>query len=331
MSFFFERNASETKYKDFPVSTISPRALCLSESCLLDLLWSDQMCKEVLERLFLKSTKTNAPSFILSKKGSLLKANTSSVILSNKGYLIQTLFSLKGYSGVGLQGDGNPAIRRKLRPSLFTNGHTVTLLAYDTLKTKKRRSQSAQDPQSDKTQSQSGVGDDGGEEAEETDDIIGDGEEEDDEDELFEDGDLLEIDDLLEVDEPFLDEEESDNEGDEQILASEPMDVESSSAMDVDLQEEGKPSEQEDKPRYKVNWKQRSRLLENVEVKYASEDKCPDPNNTVVIGIDPGEKYSVTVAKLDPQQRDKRWILRVSRRFLYNPYKKFRHMLEERN
>ncbi|KAF9432943.1 hypothetical protein BGZ76_010113 [Entomortierella beljakovae] len=72
----------------------------------------------------------------------------------------------------------------------------------------------------------------------------------------------------------------------------------------------------------KINWKQRSCLLENVEVVYGTQAACPNPNNTVIIEIDPGERYSMTVAKLDLTNPTKREILRVSRNYLHKQLKK---------
>ncbi|KAF9342596.1 hypothetical protein BGX34_007921, partial [Mortierella sp. NVP85] len=78
-----------------------------------------------------------------------------------------------------------------------------------------------------------------------------------------------------------------------------------------------------------VNWKQRSRLLENVEVVYKDPAACAPLANAVVIGIDPGVKYSLTAAKIDPARPNDREILPISKRFLMKPYSKFKRALEE--
>ncbi|ORZ01982.1 hypothetical protein BCR41DRAFT_375206 [Lobosporangium transversale] len=174
-------------------------------------------------------------------------------ILNHKGILLQELFSLKGYKDVGLQSDDGP--RRKLRTSFFTNGLTLTLLAYDTSKQKRGRgSQAAQPSDTQRSQavqasssaqqgsSSSGHG-------------AGDGGDDGDDDGNEDDDILLGISDidLLEVDEPFLDGDEGEEAAEEGTSSTNPLSPVSPS------------------PRREINWKQRSRLLENVEVKYDTQ------------------------------------------------------------
>ncbi|KAF9406410.1 hypothetical protein BGZ76_006345, partial [Entomortierella beljakovae] len=304
ISFFFEQNSVEKKYVDFPKSAFSPRALCLSEHSLLEILWSNNEAREMISTR-LSLTKTT-------------KGAAEEKVLGQKGILFKTMFSMKGYKGVGLQSDNHvPTPRRQLRPSFFTNGLTLTLLAYDTSKYKRGRgpqvsqvsqSSSAQPgPSSSSAQlgssssNPAGMGNDG--DGDEDEDIEGD-------EDLF---GGIDDDDIMQVDKPFIGEiEEDEEEVEEGSSSTNPL-----SPVSVNL-------------RSKVNWKQRSRLLENVEAKYNTSTVCPDPNNTVIIGIDPGEKYSMTIAKLDPQRANEREILRVSRNYLYRPLKKFRRALEER-
>ncbi|ORZ28768.1 hypothetical protein BCR41DRAFT_4602 [Lobosporangium transversale] len=233
-------------------------------------------------------------------------------ILNHKGILLQELFSLKGYKDVGLQSDDGP--RRKLRTSFFTNGLTLTLLAYDTSKQKRGRgSQAAQPSDTQRSQavqasssaqqgsSSSGHG-------------AGDGGDDGDDDGNEDDDILLGISDidLLEVDEPFLDGGEGEEAAKEGTSSTNPLFPVSPS------------------PRREINWKQRSRLLENVEVKYDTQAACPPSESTIIIRIDPGERYSMTIAKLDPRKPNEREILRISRAYLYKPSKKFQGELERR-
>ncbi|ORY98372.1 hypothetical protein BCR41DRAFT_426554 [Lobosporangium transversale] len=121
IQFFFEQNATAKKYLYFPTSAFLPRSLCLTEVCLLDILWSNPTVREEIVQLL---------ELNMSTKGA-----AEDKILNYKGILLQELFSLKGYKDVGLQSDDGP--RRKLRTSFFTNGLALTLLAFDTSKQKR--------------------------------------------------------------------------------------------------------------------------------------------------------------------------------------------------
>ncbi|KAF9432435.1 hypothetical protein BGZ76_010824 [Entomortierella beljakovae] len=148
--------------------------------------------------------------------------------------------------------------------------------------------------------------------------MIGGSEDDGNEDGDDEDDDLVELENILEgsddswmeVNEAFF--EEIDEEDSGEIISSARS---STSATSL---------------RSKINWKQESRLLGNVEVKHNTPAQCPDPSNTTIIGIDPGEIYSMTIAKLNPNDSNEREILRASRKYLYKPLKKVRHWLEER-
>ncbi|ORZ28586.1 hypothetical protein BCR41DRAFT_417737 [Lobosporangium transversale] len=242
-----QQNATAKKYLDFPTSAFSPRSLCLTEACLLDILWSNPTVREEIVQLL---------ELNMSTKGA-----AEDKILNHKGILLQELFSLKGYKDVGLQSDDSP--RRKLR----TSSQAV------------QASSSAQQGSSSSGHGAGHGGDDGDDDGNEDDDI------------------LLGISDidLLEVDEPFLDGDEGEEAAEEGTSSTNPLSPVSPSS------------------RREINWKQRSRLLENVEVKYDTQAACPPPESTIIIGIDPGERYSMTIAKLDTRKPNEREILRISR------------------
>ncbi|KAF8947049.1 hypothetical protein BGZ46_005657, partial [Entomortierella lignicola] len=277
IDFFFTQNATAKKYVDFPTSSFSPRAICLSEHCLLDILWSNAEARDKIIELLGLNKRT--------------KATAEDKILRDKGVLFKVLFSLKGYRGVGLQSDEH-LHKKRLRPSFFTNGLTLILLAYDTSKFKKGRGPQAAQPSGSQVHasatqssqviqpsnapvpSQSSSAKQGYSPI----DLIGSGgndgtDDSDDEGDVDGDEDLLaDFDDIdwLEVDEAFIGGIDND-EGDGETAGEEGASSVSTS------------------PRSKINWKQRSRLLENVEVMYDSPTVCPNPENTVIIGIDPGE------------------------------------------
>ncbi|KAI8349515.1 hypothetical protein B0O80DRAFT_501243 [Mortierella sp. GBAus27b] len=77
-----------------------------------------------------------------------------------------------------------------------------------------------------------------------------------------------------------------------------------------------------------INWKQGSSLLTNVEVQFDHPDKCPSPDDTIVIGIDPGVVNAVTAAVIDPHRPNSRQVVKIKKSFLYSPYVKFRSALE---
>ncbi|KAF9284158.1 hypothetical protein BGZ68_004853 [Mortierella alpina] len=77
-----------------------------------------------------------------------------------------------------------------------------------------------------------------------------------------------------------------------------------------------------------MNWKQRSKLLQNLETVYQRPEDCPPANDTIVLGADPGEINALVVAKLDPRQGQQRHVVKITRKFLSAPYVKFRRLLE---
>jgi hypothetical protein len=77
-----------------------------------------------------------------------------------------------------------------------------------------------------------------------------------------------------------------------------------------------------------INWKRGSKLLPNVEVTYNANTFCPPVGSTAVIGVDPGEVFTMTATKVDPAN-NVRESIRISRTFLYQPYLMFRTLLEE--
>ncbi|KAF9980867.1 hypothetical protein BGZ65_004577 [Modicella reniformis] len=66
----------------------------------------------------------------------------------------------------------------------------------------------------------------------------------------------------------------------------------------------------------------------NVEVQFSDPSQCPTAEDTIVIGINPGEVNTITAAKIDPKDPNSRDIIKVKRYFLYDPTIKFRNLLQ---
>ncbi|KAK3829399.1 MAG: hypothetical protein J3Q66DRAFT_383936 [Benniella sp.] len=309
--FFFRRNDVVGKYKEFPTTGFSPSTVCLSEQALSDLMWSN-----LTSRAWLQA------KFNIQLKGQLVP-----LINTNKGHLLNTMFSMGNYHGhVGLQSAlpptvavaqattaqtttaqtataaaTRPATQHALRPSFFTNGLTITLLAYDTTKFMRIQTGTASgsgirgvmDRLRGRGRGGRGRGGRGGGSGGGGDGGDGDGGDGDDDDDEDIENLLAQVDD--EVEAPFA--------------AHIPAIGPSSGCT--------------------VNWKQRSRLLENVEEVYKDPAVCAPLANAVVIGIDPGVKYSLTAAKIDPARPNDREVLPISKRFLMKPYSKFKRALDE--
>ncbi|KAF9217482.1 hypothetical protein BGZ59_003810 [Podila verticillata] len=79
-----------------------------------------------------------------------------------------------------------------------------------------------------------------------------------------------------------------------------------------------------------MNFKQASKLVPNIEVHFDHPEKCPDPDNAILLGMDPGEVNSLTITKLDPRFPNQRHVLKVRRSFLSQPDVRFRNALQDR-
>ncbi|KAG0196104.1 hypothetical protein BGX28_000134 [Mortierella sp. GBA30] len=119
-----------------------------------------------------------------------------------------------------------------------------------------------------------------------------------------------------------------------------------------------------------INWLRSSRLLRNVGVVYTTPNNSPNPDETIIIGMDPGEVNSMTATRIGPSERSRtstspaagapasststsasrasagalastvgapvrpdsaaRASVVVRRSFLYKPYTMFRGLLQQR-
>jgi hypothetical protein len=78
-----------------------------------------------------------------------------------------------------------------------------------------------------------------------------------------------------------------------------------------------------------INWRQGSKLLTNVEEQFHDASSCPSPDDTIIIGIDPGEKNAMTAALIDPRNPNRRHVVKIQRSFLYGPHIQFRNALKK--
>ncbi|KAG0299602.1 hypothetical protein BGZ99_004087, partial [Dissophora globulifera] len=82
-----------------------------------------------------------------------------------------------------------------------------------------------------------------------------------------------------------------------------------------------------------INWKRGSRMLPNVEVTYNASTAFPPIRSTTVIGIDPGEVFAMTATRVSAETLPataNRKSVRISRSYLYQPYLRFRTLMEEK-
>ena len=108
-------------------------------------------------------------------------------------------------------------------------------------------------------------------------------------------------------------------------------DPDSDSDLDEDYTEEDLKSITDAyNPINDINWERGSRLLENVQKVFNTRQACAGYQNARVVGIDPGEKNTMTATVIDPLIPVARKSVIVRRKFLYRPYAIFRRLLEEK-
>ncbi|KAG0198930.1 hypothetical protein BGX31_004435, partial [Mortierella sp. GBA43] len=123
---FYLRNSIEKKYKDFPQASYAPRFSFLSESALVDILWSNSTTQEALRVLLdlgPKAFKNDAEHTVLSHKG---------LLISRLFYNTESKERLSGYHNKLSLQEAESSTRYKLKGTVCTNGLTLNLLAYDT-------------------------------------------------------------------------------------------------------------------------------------------------------------------------------------------------------
>ncbi|KAG0313187.1 hypothetical protein BG000_005971, partial [Podila horticola] len=78
-----------------------------------------------------------------------------------------------------------------------------------------------------------------------------------------------------------------------------------------------------------MNFKQSSKFVPNIEVRFDRPEVCPDPDDAILLGIDPGEVNTLTITKLDPRFPNQRHVLKVQQSFLSRPDVRFRNALQD--
>ncbi|KAG0212524.1 hypothetical protein BGX28_006122 [Mortierella sp. GBA30] len=69
-----------------------------------------------------------------------------------------------------------------------------------------------------------------------------------------------------------------------------------------------------------INWLRSSKLLQNVGKKYATPEDCLQfsVDDYIIIGMDPGERNTMTATRLDPRRSSDRTTVTIRRSFLYH-------------
>ncbi|KAG0218293.1 hypothetical protein BGX31_011655 [Mortierella sp. GBA43] len=79
-----------------------------------------------------------------------------------------------------------------------------------------------------------------------------------------------------------------------------------------------------------INWKKGSDLLENVEVRFDTPERCPPIRKTTIVGCDPGMINALTFSRLDPSQPFRRETVKITAKFLCLPLSRFRHLQQRK-
>ncbi|KAF9948191.1 hypothetical protein BGZ70_002320 [Mortierella alpina] len=79
---------------------------------------------------------------------------------------------------------------------------------------------------------------------------------------------------------------------------------------------------------YAINWRQRNKLLEHVEVVFEEPEYRGQLRDAIILGADPGEINPLVVAKISPKTPNARHMVKVIRGMLYMPYMRYRSVLQ---
>jgi hypothetical protein len=79
----------------------------------------------------------------------------------------------------------------------------------------------------------------------------------------------------------------------------------------------------------RINFKRSSIMLPNLEKVYDSREKCPNPRDVVVVGIDPGERVTMCCTRVSFTSGERESVS-IRRSFLYRPYTRFKQLYERR-
>ncbi|KAI7831508.1 hypothetical protein BC939DRAFT_437260 [Gamsiella multidivaricata] len=317
IDYFFEKNTEKRMFADFVKAKFAAGFVFLSEADLVHLFYTSNTTRPIIVRMLSDTTSNAAEAKVVGKKG---------ILIEKLLYRLDPATRFDGYYR-----------KFKLRGIICTNGLVLHLLAHDTTTTRRRAPR------------QSIRGDDDDEE--EHDDDDGDG---DEDVTLFRD-----VDGDYDLDDAFL-ESGGDESGTDPVAATagpakkkritlpsstpesskrqrlsihqlpptDPTATASSSSSSEAPSDPTSGADTIDVTRNTINWKRSSKILENVEVRFNSPSTCP-PDDTVVIGIDPGEVYTMTATRIDPALPTRRESLRIRRAFLYRPYMLFKRLLEK--
>ncbi|KAF9975593.1 hypothetical protein BGZ75_000457, partial [Mortierella antarctica] len=137
---FFQANAKDRQFADFPKAKLAPSYVFLSEASLVQILYSNNETKGIISRVMGHATSKAAGEHVVRTKGWLIRQ------------LFYNTASTKRFDGyhrkVRLQSEGNRGGKFKLRGTICTNGLVLNLLAYDeTAPRRRRQAPSSTEPQ----------------------------------------------------------------------------------------------------------------------------------------------------------------------------------------
>ncbi|KAF9276140.1 hypothetical protein BGZ68_010242 [Mortierella alpina] len=297
---FFNMN-KEGQYCDFPTAKFRTGFVVLPECVLLDIFYAREDTKGIVQELL---QRLGQEDLVLCKRTGQpetfrFKAAAHEYCRDHIGRLIEALFGTGFYGSVSIQQDP-AATKYKLKGSIVTNGLEVHLLAYDTMSPKPRK---AAESKSDDDDAALGI--------------------------------TSELDSEMDIEGGFVaveslgDEEKALLEGQVQAGTSSIISQEHQQAAEAQA-ESSTSSSVSNTTAYAINWRQRSKLLENVEVVFQEPEYRDQFRDAVILGADPGEINPLVVSKIDSENPNARHTVKVTRSMLYTPYARYRSALEER-
>ncbi|KAF9572635.1 hypothetical protein EC968_009627 [Mortierella alpina] len=292
---FFNMNVSG-QYCDFPKAKLATGFVVLPEAALLDIFYARDETKKIVQEMLCELARKDGT---MNKKKTTefetfrFKNAAVDYVRNHIGRFMERLFGCAGYASASVQEDVSET-RYKLKGSVVTNGLEIHLLAYDT-KSPRRRTTSNAEPEENQDQ------------------------------------DLAnEMDAELEIEGGFTAVEDLDADTKAMLQAQIASGTATIVTQSTPAASEAESSSQTAPARFAVNWRQKSKLLANLEVVLDKPEDRARLTDAIILGVDPGEINPLVITKLDPRQPNERNVVKITRKMQYIPYARYRQALETR-
>ncbi len=288
------------QYCDFPKAKLAAGFVILPERSLMDIFYARDNTKKIAQDILCELGREDQT---MNKKGTDLetfrfKNAAVEYVRDHIGRFMERLLGCGGYKSVSVQQNGSEC-RYLLKGSIVTNGLEVHLLAYD-MKCPRRK------------------------------EAISSNQEENPDQDLASNMDAE-----MEIEGGFtavssLDTDAKDELEDEIASGAATVVAQSTFAVAAQDSSQAESASQAASTTYAINWRQKSKILDNLEVVLDKPEDRAQLTDAIILGADPGEVNPLVVAKLDPRQPNKRHIVKITRKMHYVPYARFRQALETR-